>query len=65
MDMSTSIASMAMSMKQTQFQQQAGMSILKKSMDVSSQLAMGTIEMMNDSAKAFAGDIGALFDARA
>ena len=65
MDMSTSIASMALSMKQTHFQQQAGMSILKKSMDVSSQLAMGTIEMMNDSAKAFAGDIGALFDARA
>lgn len=65
MDMSTSIASMAMSMKQAQFQQQAGMSILKKSMDVSSQLAAGTIEMMNDSAKAFAGDIGALFDARA
>ncbi len=65
MDMSTSIASTAMAMKQTQFQQQAGMSILKKSMDVSSQLAMGTIEMMNDNAKAFAGDIGALFDARA
>lgn len=65
MDMSTSIASMAMEMKQTQFQQQAGVSILKKSMDVSSQLAMGTIEMMNDSAKAFAGDVGAMFDARA
>lgn len=65
MDMSTSIASTAMAMKQTQFQQQAGVSILKKSMDVSSQLAMGTIEMMNDSAKAFAGDIGAMFDARA
>ena len=65
MDMSTSIASMAMEMKQTQFRQQAGVSILKKSMDVSSQLAMGTIEMMNDSAKAFAGDIGAMFDARA
>ena len=65
MDMSASIASTAMAMKQTQFQQQAGMSILKKSMDVSSQLAMGTIEMMNDNAKAFAGDIGALFDARA
>ena len=65
MDMSTSIASTAMAMKQAQFQQQAGTSILKKSMDVSSQLAMGTIEMINDSAKAFAGDIGALFDARA
>ena len=54
-----------MAMKQAEFRQQAGVSILKKSMDVSSQLAMGTIEMMNDSAKAFAGDIGALFDARA
>lgn len=65
MDMSTSIASTAMAMKQAEFRQQAGVSILKKSMDVSSQLAMGTIEMMNDSAKAFAGDIGALFDTRA
>lgn len=65
MDMSASIASTAMAMKQSQFQQQVGVSMLKKSMDVSSQLAMGTIEMMNDSAKAFAGDIGALFDARA
>ena len=65
MDMSTSIASTAMAMKQAEFRQQAGVSILQKSMDVSSQLAMGTIEMMNDSAKAFAGDIGAVFDARA
>ncbi|MGN1137168.1 MAG: YjfB family protein [Oscillospiraceae bacterium] len=65
MDMSASIASTSMAMSQSQFQQQAGVSILKKSMDVSSQLAMGTIEMMNDSAKAFAGDIGAVFDARA
>lgn len=65
MDMSTSIASTAMAMKQAEFRQQAGVSILKKSMDVSSQLAMGTIEMMNDSAKAFAGDIGAVFDATA
>lgn len=65
MDMGTSIASTAMAMKQAEFRQQAGVSILKKSMDVSSQLAMGTIEMMNDSAKAFAGDIGAVFDARA
>ena len=65
MDMRTSIASTALAMSQSQFQQQAGVSILKKSMDVSSQLAMGTIEMMNDSAKAFAGDIGAVFDARA
>lgn len=65
MDMSTSIALTAMAMKQAEFRQQAGVSILKKSMDVSSQLAMGTIEMMNDSAKAFAEDIGAVFDARA
>lgn len=65
MDMSTSIASTAMAMKQAEFRQQAGVSILKKSMDVGSQLAMGTIEMMNDSAKAFAEDIGAVFDARA
>lgn len=65
MDMSTSIASTAMAMSQTNFQQQAGMTVLKKSMDVSSELAMGTIEMMNDSVKAFSGDIGAIFDARA
>jgi len=65
MDMSTSIAQTAMSMKQAQFQQNLGVSLLKKTMDISSELAMGTIEMMNDTAKAFAGDIGAMFDARA
>ena len=66
MDLSTSIAQTAMSMHQTQLQQNIGTSMLKKSMDVSSQLAQGTLEMLNAApAKAFPGDIGAIFDARA
>lgn len=66
MDLSTSIAQLSMNMHQTQLQQNIGTSMLKKSMDVSSQLAQGTLEMLNAApAAAFPGDIGAIFDARA
>ncbi|MCD7731755.1 MAG: YjfB family protein [Oscillospiraceae bacterium] len=66
MELSTSIAEMSMIMSQTQVQQQVGTSMLKKAMDTSSELALGAIEMLdNSSAQTFAGDIGAIFDARA
>ncbi|MBQ2824091.1 MAG: YjfB family protein [Oscillospiraceae bacterium] len=67
MDMSTAIASMAMSMSQASVQQSLSTSMMKKAMDVNATLAQGTIEMINDvsPARAFGGDIGAIFDARA
>lgn len=66
MDLSTSIAQLSMTMQGTQLQQNIGTSLLKKTMDVSSELAQGTLEMLNAApAAAFPGDIGAIFDARA
>ena len=64
MDLSTSIAQLSMTMQGTQLQQNIGTSLLKKTMDVSSELAQGTLEMLNAApAAAFPGDIGAIFDA--
>lgn len=66
MDMSTSIAQLSMDMSAVKFQNQLGTSVLKKSLDVTSELAAGQLKMLdNSSAVAFSGDIGAIFDARA
>ena len=64
MDLSTSIASMAMSMSQAKLQQDIGLSVLKKAMDTNAQAAQSIVDMMAP-AKTFSGDIGAIFDARA
>ncbi|MGN0587140.1 MAG: YjfB family protein [Oscillospiraceae bacterium] len=66
MDLSTSIAQLSMSMQRTQLQQNIGTGLLKKTMDVNSELVQGTLEMLNAApAAAFPGDIGAVFDVRA
>ena len=66
MDLTASIANLATNMSQTNLQQKIGTSVLKKSMDTSSQLANGMLQMLdNSSAQAFGGDVGAMFDARA
>lgn len=65
MDLSTSIAQMSTAMQQTSLQQGISSSIMKKSMDVSSELAAGEVAMISKGATAFPGDAGAIFDARA
>lgn len=46
MDLSTSIASMAMSMSQAKLQQDIGVSVLKKAMDTNAQAAQSIVDMM-------------------
>ncbi|MGN0608623.1 MAG: YjfB family protein [Oscillospiraceae bacterium] len=66
MDLSTSVAQLSMSMSSAKFQQQLGTSVMKKAMDINSQLALGTLEMLDKaSPAAFSGDVGAIFDVRA
>lgn len=66
MDLSTSVAQLSMNMSSTRFQQQLGTSVMKKALDVSSELALGTLEMLDKSSPAaFSGDVGAIFDVRA
>lgn len=65
MDLSTSIADLSISMSQAKFQQDLGVSLLKKAMDTSTDMASGVIEMMDNSTQTFAGDVGAVLDVRA
>lgn len=64
MELSNSIASMAMNMNAAKLQQNVQMSVLKKSMDSSSDLMMGLIKMM-DSMPKFNGEKGSILDVRA
>lgn len=63
MDMS-SIANMAMSMKQTQLMNNIGTSVMKKAMDVTQTQAQGIVDMANNMPK-FNGEVGSLLDVRA
>ena len=66
MEISNSIATMAMSMSQDSLQQNINTSMMKKTMDTQESMAAQLLEMMNTSpARAFGSDIGAIFDARA
>jgi hypothetical protein len=66
MDLNTSIAQLSMDMSAVKFQNQLSTSVLKKTLDVTSELASSQLDMLdNSSAVAFSGDIGAIFDARA
>ena len=66
MDLSTSVAQLSMNMSSTRLQQQLGTSVMKKALDVSSELALGALEMLDKSSPAaFSGDVGAIFDVRA
>ena len=64
MELSNSIASMAMDMSAAKFQQNVQMSVLKKSMDSNTDLMMGLIKMM-DSIPKFNGEKGSILDVRA
>lgn len=60
----TSIANMAMSMKQTQLMNNIGTSMMKKAMDVTQTQAQGIVDMANNMPK-FNGEVGSLLDVRA
>ena len=64
MELSNSIASMAMDMSAAKFQQNVQMSVLKKSMDSNTDLMMGLIKMI-DSIPKFNGEKGSILDVRA
>lgn len=68
MDMNTSIAQLSMGMSANKLQQGIGVSLMKKAMDTNAQAVENLLGMMDNSssgAVAFAGDVGAMFDARA
>lgn len=60
----SAIASMAMSMKQTQLMNSVGTAVMKKAMNVTEQQAQAVVEMANNMPK-FNGEIGSLLDVRA
>lgn len=64
MEISNSIATMAMNMSAAKFQQDVQMSVLKKSMDSSVDLMNGLLDMMNSVPK-FSGAKGSILDVRA
>ena len=64
MELSNSIASLAMNMSAAKFQQNLQTTMLKKSMDSNTDLMMGLIRMM-DSVPKFSGEKGSLLDVRA
>ena len=64
MELSNSIASLAMDMSAAKFQQNLQMSVLKKSMDSSTDLMMGLIKMI-DSVPKFSGENGSILNVRA
>lgn len=66
MDLTTSIASMATSMSNMSLQNNISNAMMKKTMDTQENMAAGILRMMDAApARAFAGDVGAIFDARA
>ena len=64
MNLVDSIAQMSMNMSAAKFQQDLQITMMKKSMESSVDLANGLIDMMNSVPK-FAGDNGLLLDVRA
>ncbi|MCH5193907.1 MAG: YjfB family protein [Oscillospiraceae bacterium] len=64
MNLVDSIAQMAMNMSAARFSQDLQMTMMKKSMESSADLASNLIDMM-DSVPKFAGDNGFLLDVRA
>lgn len=64
MNLVNSIADMAMSMSQTKFQQNVQMTMMKKSMETSVDLARGVLDMAN-AVPHFPGANGSLLDVRA
>ena len=64
MNLVDSIAQMSMSMSAARFQQDLQMTMMKKTMESSADLASNLIDMM-DSVPKFAGDNGLLLDVRA
>ena len=64
MNLVDSIAQMSMSMSAAKFQQGVELSMMKKSMETSADLASNLIDMM-DSVPKFQGDNGLLLDVRA
>ena len=64
MNLVDSIAQMSMSMSAARFQQDLNMTMMKKSMESSAELASNLINMM-DSVPVFPGDNGFLLNVRA
>ena len=64
MNLVDSIAQMSMSMSAARFQQDLQMTMMKKTMESTADLASNLIDMM-DSVPKFAGDNGLLLDVRA
>ena len=64
MELSNSIATMAMNMSSAKFQQNVQLSVLKKSMDSNVDLMNGLLDMMNSIPK-FSGAKGSILDVRA
>lgn len=64
MNLVDSIAQMSMSMSAARFQQDLGITMMKKSMESSAELASNLINMM-DSVPVFPGDNGFLLNVRA
>ncbi len=64
MDLVTSIADMSIAMNQAKFQRDVQLTMMRKSMDTTTQQAQGIIEMM-DAVPAFPGDNGSMLNVRA
>lgn len=64
MELSNSIASLAMDMSAAKFQQNLQTAVLKKSIDSSTDMMMGLIKMI-DSVPKFSGENGSILNVRA
>lgn len=64
MNLVDSIAQMSMNMSAVKFQQDLGMTMMRKTMEASADLARNVIDMM-DSVPVFPGDNGFLLNVRA
>ena len=64
MDMVTSIANMSMAMSAAKFQQDLGLTMMKKSMEANVDMINGVLDMAN-SVPHFPGANGSLLDVRA
>jgi len=64
MDMVTSIANMSMAMSSAKFQQDLGLTMMKKTMEANTDMINGILDMV-DSVPHFPGANGSILDVRA